>query len=133
VISGHQHEQRLAGHRALDRGQRRAVAVAPPVGVYGPDPPGRQVADDGRDRPGVVADDDQDPLQPAVEQGPHGPLDQAQAPHPEQHLGATPSDGFQPFGPARGQHHTHPRQPRQRRIGLDHLHPTGKRGERISR
>jgi hypothetical protein len=80
----------LASHRDLDRGQRRAVAVAPPLGIHDSHPAGRQAADDGRDRSGVVADHDQDPLQAAGEQGPHGPLDQAQAPHPEQRLGATP-------------------------------------------
>jgi hypothetical protein len=81
VVGGDQHEQRLASHRALDRGQRRAVAVLPPVGVHGADPAAPKAADDGRDRPGVVADHDQDPLQPAGEEGPHGPLDQAQAPN----------------------------------------------------
>jgi hypothetical protein len=81
VIGGDQHKQRLASDRglALDYGERRAVAVRPPVGIHSPDPAAPKVADDGRDRSGVVADHDQDPLQPSGEQGPHGPLDQAQA------------------------------------------------------
>jgi hypothetical protein len=65
VVGGDQHEQRLALNLALDCGQRRAVAVRPPVGVHTPDPAAPKAADDGRDRPGVVADHDQDPLQPA--------------------------------------------------------------------
>jgi hypothetical protein len=135
VIGGDQHKQRLAHARdlALDRGERRAVAVLPPVGVHGPDPAAPKAADDGRDRPGVVADHDQDPLQPAGQQGPHRPLDQAQPTQPQQRLGATPGDRLEPLGPARGQHHAHPRQLRQRRIGLDHLRPRGERDERIGR
>ena len=35
------------------------------------------------------------------------PLDQAEATQPQQRLGATPGDGSDPLGPARGQHHTH--------------------------
>jgi hypothetical protein len=133
VIGGDQHNQRLASHRALDRGQRRAIALAPPVGVDGPDPAARQAADDGRDRPGVVADDHQDPLQPVGEQGPHRPLGQAQATQPQQRLGATPGDGLEPLGPASGQHHAHPRQPRQRRGGPGRARPRGEGGERIGR
>jgi hypothetical protein len=90
VVGGDQHEQRLALNLTLDCGQRRAVAVRPPVGVHGPDPAAPKAADDGRDRPGVVADHDQDPFQAAGEEGPHGPLDQAQATQPEKGLGATP-------------------------------------------
>jgi hypothetical protein len=56
VIGGHQHEQRLVQDLALDCGQRRAVAICPPVGVHGPDLPAADAADDGRDRSGVVAD-----------------------------------------------------------------------------
>jgi hypothetical protein len=79
VIGSDQHKQRLASHRALDRSQRRAVAVRPPVGVHGPDPATPKAADDAGDWTGVVADHDQDPLQPIGQQGPHGPLDRAQA------------------------------------------------------
>jgi hypothetical protein len=126
MIGGDQHEQQLASHLALDSGQRRAVAIGPPVGIHDPDP----VAPN---QSGVVADHHQDPLQPGGEQGPHRPLDQAQPPQPEQRLGATPGDRCQPLRLARGQHHPHPRQPRPRRIGLNHLRPTGERGQRISR
>jgi hypothetical protein len=35
---------------ALDCGQRRAVAICPPVGIHDPDPAAVQAADDGRDR-----------------------------------------------------------------------------------
>ncbi len=133
VVGGEQHNQRLASHRALDRGQRCAVAVLPPVGVHRPDPAAPKAADDGRDRSGVVADHDQDPFQPSGEEGPHGPFDQAQATQPEQGLGATPGDGFQPLGPAGGQHHPYPRQPRQLRGGLDRARPRGEGGERIGR
>jgi hypothetical protein len=132
VIGGDQHEQRLAGHRVFDGGQRRAVAICPLVGIHDPDPATPKATDNGRDQSGVVTDDDQDPLQPAGEQGPHGPLDQAHATQPKQDLGATPGDRLQPLGPTRGQHHPHPRQPRPRRIRLD-LRPRGERGERISR
>jgi hypothetical protein len=44
-----------------------------------------------------MADDDQDPLQPGGEQGPDGPLDQAQATQAEQDLGGTAGDRFQPL------------------------------------
>jgi hypothetical protein len=64
----------------LDSGQRRTVAIRPSVGIHHPDPVASKAADDGRDRSGVVADHDQDPLQPRGEQRPHGPLDQAQPP-----------------------------------------------------
>jgi hypothetical protein len=133
VVGGDQHEQRLTLDLALDRSQRRAVAICPPVGVHRPDLAAAGAADDGRDRSGVVADHHQDPLQPSGQQGPHRPLDQAQPAQPEQDLGTTPGDRLQPLGPARGQHHPHPRQPRPRRIGLDHLHPSGERGERVGR
>ena len=133
VIGGNQREQRLTLDLALDRSQRRAVAICPPVGIHDPDPAAPEATDDRRDRAGVVADHHQDPLQPSGEQGPHRPLDQAQPPQPEQRLGATPGDRCQPLGLARGQHHPHPRQPRPRRIGPDHLCPTGERGEPISR
>jgi hypothetical protein len=83
VVGGDQHEQRLALNLVLDCGERRAVAVRPPVGVHGPDPAAPKAADGGRDRPGVVADHDQDPFQAAGEEGPHGPLDQAEATQPE--------------------------------------------------
>ena len=132
MVGGDQYEQRLAVDLVLDCGQRRAVAVCPPVGIHDPDPATPKATDNGRDQSGVVTDHDQDPLQPSGEQGPHDPLDQAQATEAEQGLGGTPGDRFQPLGPARGQHHPHPRQPRQRRIGLD-LRPRGERGERISR
>jgi hypothetical protein len=131
VVGGEQHEQRLAGDRSLDRGQRRAVAVAPLVGIDGPDPAAPQAADNGRDRSGVVADDHQDPLQPSGEQGPHGPLDQAQATQPQQGLGAAPGEGLEALGPAGGEHHTHPRQPRRRRVAPGRARPLGKRRERI--
>jgi hypothetical protein len=90
VIGGHQHEQRLTLDLTLDCGQRRAVAICPPVGVHSPDPAAAEPADDGRDRSGVVANHHQDPLQPSGHEGPHGPLDQAQATQAEQGLGATP-------------------------------------------
>ena len=65
MVGGDQHEQRLTLDLALDRGQRRAVAVCPPVGIHHLDPAAAEPADDGRDRSGVVADHDQDPLQPS--------------------------------------------------------------------
>jgi hypothetical protein len=65
VIGGRQHEQRLTLDLALDRGQRRAVAICSPVGIHDLDLVAPEPADDGRDRSGVVADHDQDPLQPS--------------------------------------------------------------------
>jgi hypothetical protein len=110
-----------AGHGT---GQRRAVAICPPVGKHDPDRsrrgdrrPLRPVRRRGRLPPG--------PAPPSGEQGPHRPLDQAQAPRRSSALGATPGDCCQPLGLARGQRHPHPRLPRPRRIGLDHLRPTG--------
>jgi hypothetical protein len=101
--------------------------------AYGPDPAAPKAADDGRDRPGVVADHDQDPFQAAGEEDRTAPLDQAQATQPEKGPWSHPGDRFQPLGPARGQHRTHPQQARQRRGGLDHVRPTGERGEQIRR
>jgi hypothetical protein len=99
VIGGNQREQRLTLDLALDRGQRRAVAICPPVGIHDPDPAASKPANDGRDWSGVVADHHHDPLQSSDEQGPHRPLDQAQPTQPEQGRGATPSDRCQPLGP----------------------------------
>jgi hypothetical protein len=80
VVGGDQQEQRLTLDLALDCGQRGAVAICPPVGIHHPDPAASKAANNGRDRSGVVADHHQDPLQPSDQQGPHGPLDQAQPP-----------------------------------------------------
>jgi hypothetical protein len=132
VVGRDQHEQRLAQDLPLNSGQRRAVPICPPVGIHDPDPVAPKATDDRRDRPRVVADHHQDPLQPNGEQGPHGPLDQAQAPQPEQRLGATPGDRCQPLGLARGQHHPNPRPPRQRRVRPDLFRLTGHRGQRSS-
>ena len=74
------------------------------------DPAGSQAVDDGRNRRRVVADHHQHRFHPVGQQRLHRPLDQAQAAQPQQRLGATPSDRSDPLGPARGQHHTHPRQ-----------------------
>jgi hypothetical protein len=101
--------------------------------MHHPDPVAPKAADDGRDRSGVVADHDQDPLQSGGEQGPHRPFDQAQATQPEQGLGGTPGERFQPLGPARSQHDTHPRRPRQRRGGASRARRLGGRGDRIRR
>jgi hypothetical protein len=86
VIRGDQQEQRLAQDVPLDRGQRRAVAVRPPLGIHHPDPTAPKATDNRGDRSGVVADHHQDPLQPSGKQRPHRPLDQAQPPQPEQRL-----------------------------------------------
>ena len=80
MIGGDQHEQRLAQDVPLDCGQRRAVAICPPVGIHDPDLVATEATDNRRDRSGVVADHHQNPLQPSGEQGPHRPLDQAQPP-----------------------------------------------------
>jgi hypothetical protein len=67
VVGGDQHEQRLSLDLALDCGQRRAVAICPPVGIHDPDPVAPQATDDRRHRSGVVTDHHQDPLQPSGE------------------------------------------------------------------
>ncbi|HEV8653355.1 MAG TPA: hypothetical protein VG276_29155 [Actinomycetes bacterium] len=129
VVGGEQREQRLAGHRTLDSGERGAVAVAPLVGVHGPDPAGSQAPDDGRDRAGVVADHDHHLLQPAREKSPHRPFGQAQAAQAEQGLGSSPGEPSEPLGPAGGEHDPHPRQ--RRRGGPGRGHRSGGRGERV--
>ena len=78
------------------------------------DPAGSQAVDDGRNRRRVVADHHHHRLHTVGEQRLHGPLDQAQAAQPQQRLRSTSGDRSDPLGPARGQHHTHPRQ---------HYHP----------
>jgi hypothetical protein len=80
VVGRDQHEQRLTRDLILDRGQRRAVAIRPPLGIHHPDPTTAKATDNRGDRSGVVADHDQDPLQPSGKQRPHRPLDQAQPP-----------------------------------------------------
>jgi hypothetical protein len=133
VVGGDEQEQRLAQDLVLDCGQRRSVAICPSVGIDHVDAIAPEPADNRRDRAGVVADDDQDPLQPGGEERANGPLDQAQAAEAKQRLGAAPGDRGQPLGPARGQHHPHPRQPRRGRVGLDQRRrPVGGWGERVS-
>jgi hypothetical protein len=103
VVGGDQHEQRLALTSAWTAASDAPLPYAHRSAYTARTRPPK-AADAGRDRPGVVAD--HDPFQAAGEEGPHGPLDQAQATQPEKGLGATPGDRFQPLGPARGQHPT---------------------------
>src|SRR5215217_4298226 len=90
MVGGDQQEQRFALDLALNRSQRRAVAICPPVGIDDPDPAAPEPAADCRHRPGVVAHNHQDLLEPSGQQGPNGPLDQAQPTQPEQNLEPPP-------------------------------------------
>jgi hypothetical protein len=97
----------------------------PPTGRRRRPGPGRPPTGRRRPRPArVVADHDYDRLHPGGEQGLHSPLDQAQAAQPQQRLGTTSRDGSDPLGPARGQHHTHPRHARRPRRQLRSLSHT---------
>src|SRR4029450_2104027 len=51
VVGGDQQEQRLAQDLSLDGGQRRAVAICPPLGIHHPDPVAPKATADRRPRP----------------------------------------------------------------------------------